>query len=109
MELYLKPNGIHCELIDVQTLLPFDISHRIVESLKKSNRILFIDEDVPGGATAYMFQQVMELQGGYRWLDVAPRTLSAKAHRPAYSTDGDYFSKPNAEDVAAVVLEMMQE
>jgi len=109
MELYLTPKGIRCELIDVQTLLPFDTTHRIVESLKKTNRILFIDEDVPGGASAYMFQQVMELQGGYRWLDVAPRTLSAQAHRPAYATDGDYFSKPNAEDIAAVVQEMMQE
>jgi len=109
MELYLNPKGIRCELIDVQTLLPFDTTHRIVESLKKTNRILFIDEDVPGGASAYMFQQVMELQGGYRWLDVAPRTLSAQAHRPAYATDGDYFSKPNAEDIAAVVQEMMQE
>ncbi|WP_118974121.1 alpha-ketoacid dehydrogenase subunit alpha/beta [Taibaiella koreensis] len=109
MELYLAPQGISCELIDVQTLLPFDTTHRIVESLKKTNRILFIDEDVPGGASAYMFQQVMELQGGYRWLDVAPRTIAAKAHRPAYATDGDYFSKPNAEDIAAVIEEMMAE
>lgn len=106
---YLAPAGISCELIDVQTLLPFDIHHRIVESLKKTNRILFVDEDVPGGASAYMYQQVMELQGGYRWLDVAPRTMSAKAHRPAYGSDGDYFSKPNAEDIAQVVLEMMSE
>jgi pyruvate/2-oxoglutarate/acetoin dehydrogenase E1 component len=96
-------------LIDVQTLLPFDTTHRIVESLKKTNRIIFIDEDVPGGASAYMFQQVMELQGGFRWLDVAPRTIAAKAHRPAYATDGDYFSKPNAEDIAAVIEEMMAE
>ncbi|WP_118949638.1 alpha-ketoacid dehydrogenase subunit alpha/beta [Taibaiella helva] len=109
IELYLAPQGISCELIDVQTLLPFDTTHRIVESLKKTNRILFVDEDVPGGASAYMFQQVMELQGGYRWLDVAPRTIAAKAHRPAYATDGDYFSKPNAEDIAAVIEEMMAE
>jgi len=106
---YLEPAGISCEVVDVRTLLPFDINHRIVESLKKTNRILFLDEDVPGGASAYMFQQVMEKQGGYRWLDVAPRTLTANAHRPAYATDGDYFSKPNAEDIAAVIREMMQE
>src|SRR5690606_8479613 len=109
IDLYLKPQGISCELIDVQTLLPFDTNHRILESLKKTNRIIFIDEDVPGGASAYMFQQVMELQGGYRWLDVAPRTLSAKAHRPAYATDGDYFSKPNAEDIAEAIEAMMAE
>jgi len=109
MDMYLTPQGISCELIDVQTLLPFDTTHQIVESLKKTNRIIFIDEDVPGGASAYMFQQVMELQGGYKYLDVAPRTISAKAHRPAYATDGDYFSKPNAEDIAAVIEEMMAE
>ncbi len=105
----LSQMGISCELIDVQTLLPFDIHHSIVESLKKTNRILFIDEDVPGGGTAYMFQQVMEEQGGYRWLDVAPRTLSAQAHRPAYGSDGDYFSKPNTEDVIKTVMSMMAE
>lgn len=105
----LAQMGISCELIDVQTLLPFDIHHSIVESLKKTNRILFIDEDVPGGGTAYMFQQVMELQGGYRWLDVAPRTLSAQAHRPAYGSDGDYFSKPNTEDVIKTIMSMMEE
>jgi pyruvate/2-oxoglutarate/acetoin dehydrogenase E1 component/TPP-dependent pyruvate/acetoin dehydrogenase alpha subunit len=109
IDLYLSPQGISCELIDVQTLLPFDTTHTIVASLKKTNRIIFVDEDVPGGAAAYMFQQVMELQGGYQWLDVAPRTISAKAHRPAYATDGDYFSKPNAEDIAAVIEEMMAE
>lgn len=109
MDLYLSPQGISCELIDVQTLLPFDTTHQIVKSLEKTNRIVFVDEDVPGGASAYMFQQVMELQGGYRWLDVAPRTISAKAHRPAYATDGDYFSKPNAEDIAQVIEEMMAE
>ncbi|MBK7041802.1 MAG: transketolase [Bacteroidetes bacterium] len=109
MKEYLIPAGISCELIDVQTLLPFDINHHIIESLKKTNRILFVDEDVPGGASAYMFQQVMELQGGYKWLDVAPRTISAQAHRPAYGSDGDYFSKPNAEDIAQVVKEMMHE
>jgi len=106
---YLDPLGISCEVIDVRTLLPFDINHLIVESLKKTNRIVFIDEDVPGGASAYMFQQVMENQGGYRWLDVAPRTIAAKAHRPAYATDGDYFSKPNAEEIADVIEAMMAE
>jgi pyruvate/2-oxoglutarate/acetoin dehydrogenase E1 component len=105
----LKQLDISCELIDVQTLLPFDIHHSIVESLKKTNRILFVDEDVPGGGSAYLYQQVMELQGGYRWLDVAPRTLSAQAHRPAYGSDGDYFSKPNVEDVIRIVLEMVEE
>lgn len=106
---YLEPLGISCEVIDVRTLLPFDINHMIVESLKKTNRIVFIDEDVPGGASAYMFQQVMENQGGYRWLDVSPRTIAAKAHRPAYATDGDYFSKPNAEEIADVIEAMMAE
>lgn len=105
----LNEVGVSCELIDVQTLLPFDVHHSIVESLKKTNRILFVDEDVPGGGTAYMFQEVIENQGGYRFLDVAPRTLSAQAHRPAYGSDGDYFSKPNTEDVVKVVMEMMQE
>jgi pyruvate/2-oxoglutarate/acetoin dehydrogenase E1 component/TPP-dependent pyruvate/acetoin dehydrogenase alpha subunit len=101
--------GISVEVVDVQTLLPFDTTHQIVASLKKTNRILFVDEDVPGGGTAYMFQHVMEIQGGYRWLDVAPRTLSAQAHRPAYGSDGDYFSKPNVEDVIKVVIEMTEE
>ena len=105
----LETMGIDCEIIDVQTLLPFDINHMILSSLKKTSRILFIDEDVPGGATAYMFQQVIEIQGGYRYLDVAARTLSAKAHRPAYASDGDYFSKPNTEEVIKVVNEMMAE
>jgi pyruvate/2-oxoglutarate/acetoin dehydrogenase E1 component/TPP-dependent pyruvate/acetoin dehydrogenase alpha subunit len=106
---YLAPQGISCEIIDVRTLLPFDVNHSIVESLKKTNRIVFIDEDVPGGATAYMFQHVMEVQGGFRWLDVTPRTISANAHRPAYSTDGDYFSKPNAESISKVIEQMMAE
>ncbi len=100
---------ISCEVIDVQTLLPFDIHHSILNSLKKTNRIVFIDEDVPGGASAYMFNKVMEEQGGYRWLDVSPRTLSAKSHRPSYGSDGDYFGKPNVEDVVAVAKEMMAE
>ncbi len=100
---------ISCEIIDVQTLLPFDINHMILESLKKTSRIIFIDEDVPGGGTSYMFNKVMEEQGGYRWLDIAPRTLTGKEHRPSYGSDGDYFSKPNVEDVVAIIEEMMAE
>lgn len=105
----LEELGISCEIADVQTLLPFDIHQIILQSLKKTNRIIFIDEDVPGGAAAYMFNKVMEEQGGYKWLDVSPRTLTAKAHRPAYASDGDYFSKPNAEEIVDVVMEMMRE
>jgi pyruvate/2-oxoglutarate/acetoin dehydrogenase E1 component/TPP-dependent pyruvate/acetoin dehydrogenase alpha subunit len=105
----LSELDVECEIVDVQTLLPFDIHHHILDSLKKTNRIIFIDEDVPGGASAYMFNKVMEEQGGYRWLDTAPRTLSAKAHRPAYASDGDYFSKPNMEEIVDAVLEMMRE
>ncbi len=105
----LENAGISCEVVDVQTLLPFDINHQIVESLKKTNRIVFIDEDVPGGAAAYMFNKVMEEQGGYKYLDVSPRTITAKAHRPSYGSDGDYFSKPNVEDVIAGIKEMMAE
>jgi len=105
----LEEQGISCEIVDVQTLLPFDINSRILESLKKTNRIVFVDEDVPGGAAAYMFNKVMEEQGGYRYLDVAPRTITAKAHRPAYGSDGDYFSKPNAEEIEEVIRQMMAE
>jgi len=105
----LEKQEISCEVIDVQTLLPFDINHKILDSLKKTNRIVFIDEDVPGGATAYMFQKVMEEQGGYRYLDVAPRTITAKAHRPPYGSDGDYFCKPNVEEIKAAIAKMMAE
>jgi pyruvate/2-oxoglutarate/acetoin dehydrogenase E1 component len=105
----LAKKGIDCEVVDVQTLLPFDTGHLIAQSLKKTSRILFIDEDVPGGAAAYMFNKVMEEQGGYKLLDVAPRTLTAQAHRPCYGSDGDYFSKPNMEDMVRVVKEMMAE
>jgi pyruvate/2-oxoglutarate/acetoin dehydrogenase E1 component len=105
----LDKMGISCEVVDVQTLLPFDINHKIVESLKKTNRIVFVDEDVPGGAAAYMFNKVMEEQSGYKYLDVSPRTITGKAHRPSYGSDGDYFSKPNTEDVVAVIKDMMQE
>jgi len=105
----LVTKGISVELIDIQTLLPFDLEHHIVESLKKTNCVLFLDEDVPGGASAYMMQEVLEQQDGYRYLDCKPRTLTAKAHRPPYGDDGDYFSKPSAEDVIDMVFEMVQE
>lgn len=105
----LSKAGIDVEVIDVQSLMPFDIHNRIVESLKKTNRIIFIDEDVPGGATAYMMHEVIEKQGGYFHLDSPARTLSAKAHRPAYGSDGDYWSKPNPETIFDAVYEMMHE
>jgi pyruvate/2-oxoglutarate/acetoin dehydrogenase E1 component len=105
----LDKKGISCEVIDVQSLLPFDIRHTIVESLKKTNRIVFADEDVPGGATAFMMQQVFEVQKGYQYLDSAPLTITAKEHRPAYGSDGDYFSKPNPEEIFESVYGMMCE
>ncbi|MEP7266074.1 MAG: thiamine pyrophosphate-dependent enzyme [Saprospiraceae bacterium] len=104
----IRPHGIDVELIDVQTLMPFDIHHTLVESLKKTNRVLFLDEDVPGGATAFMMREVLEVQNGYRYLDVAPVCIASAEHRPPYGNDGDYFSKPNAEDVAMKVLEMVK-
>lgn len=103
----LSSLGIECEVIDVQTLLPFDIQNSILKSLQKTNRIVFADEDVPGGTTAYMMQQVLEEQGGYDLLDEAPITISSKPHRPAYGDDGNYFSKPNVEDVVMRVYMMM--
>ena len=105
----LSKAGIEVEVVDVQSLLPFDIHGKILESLKKTNRIVFLDEDVPGGGTAYMMQEVIEKQGGYYHLDSEPRTLSGKAHRPAYGSDGDYWSKPNAETVFDTVYEVMHE
>lgn len=105
----LEQDGISAELIDVQTLIPFDLNHSIVESLKKTNRILFLDEDVPGGATAYMMQEVLEKQKGYQYLDSPPTTLSAREHRPPYGTDGDYFSKPNAEDIYNTAFHIVHE
>lgn len=105
----LNQVGISCELIDVQTLLPFDIHHGILQSLKKTNRILFLDEDVPGGTTAYMMGHVMEKQGGYQWLDIAPRCICSAPSRPAYGSDGDYFSKPNVEDIVHTIIAMMKE
>lgn len=105
----LEQVGIHVEVIDVQSLLPFDINHSIVESIKKTNRVIFADEDVPGGASAFMMQQVLDEQKAYRWLDSAPKAIAAQAHRPAYAADGDYFSKPNAETIFDAVYEMMHE
>ena len=105
----LEEKGISCEVIDVQTLLPFDIHQSIVESLKKTSRIVFVDEDVPGGGAAYMFNKILEEQQGYKWLDAAPRTITAKEHRPAYGSDGDYFSKPNAEDIFDTIAELAAE
>ena len=101
--------GISVELIDVQSLIPFDLNREILQSLKKTNKIIFFDEDVPGGATAYMMQKVLEEHNGYRYLDAEPRTLTSNDHRPAYTNDGDYFSNPNAEDVFDAVYGMMHE
>ncbi|HBO33183.1 MAG TPA: transketolase [Anaerolineaceae bacterium] len=105
----LSKVGIEVELIDVQSLLPFDRPGMIKESIKKTSRVLFVDEDVPGGASAYMMQQVLDDQEAWQWLDSAPQTLSAAAHRPAYGTDGDYYSKPNAETIFNKVYEIMHE
>jgi pyruvate/2-oxoglutarate/acetoin dehydrogenase E1 component len=105
----LEKVEISCEVIDVQSLLPFDVNHSIVESLKKTNKVLFIDEDVSAGATAFMMQKVIEEQKGYFHLDSEPRTLSAKDHRPAYGEDGDYFSKPNTDDIFESVYAIMHE
>lgn len=105
----LKSRGISAEVIDVQTLIPFDLPRTIIESVKKTNKILFVDEDVPGGATAYMMQKVLEGQGAFDYLDTAPRTVSAKDHRPAYGIDGEYFSKPNVEQIFEAAYGMMAE
>jgi 2-oxoisovalerate dehydrogenase E1 component len=105
----LSQVGIKTEVVDVQTLLPFDIQGKILESLKKTGHIVFVDEDVPGGTTAYMLQEVIEKQGGYYWLDSPPRTLPGATHRPAYGSDGDYWSKPNAETIFKAVYDLMHE
>jgi 2-oxoisovalerate dehydrogenase E1 component len=101
--------GIEMELIDVRTLIPFDLKRVILDSIRKTSRVLFLDEDYPGGATAYMMQKVVEEQNGYQWLDCAPRTITAKEHRPAYGSDGDYFSKPNREQIFESVYAIMHE
>ena len=105
----LENFGISAEIIDIQTLLPFDIQHDIVKSIQKTNRLLIIDEDVPGGASAYILQEILENQAAFQFLDSMPQTLTAKAHRPAYGTDGDYFSKPSAEDIFEKVYAIMNE
>jgi 2-oxoisovalerate dehydrogenase E1 component len=105
----LEKVGISCEVIDVQTLLPFDIHQSVVESIKKTNRVVFADEDVPGGASAFMMQKVLEEQRGYQYLDSTPITITAKEHRPAYGSDGDYFSKPNVEEIFDKIYSMMGE
>ena len=105
----LKEVGIDAEVIDAQSLLPFDLTNTVLGSIKKTNRLLVIDEDVPGGCAAYLMQDIIERQGAYKYLDCAPQTLTAKAHRPAYATDGDYFSKPNAEDMFEKVYDIMHE
>ena len=101
--------GINAEVIDVQSLLPFDLNKDIVKSVAKTNRLLVIDEDVPGGASAYIMQEILENQNAYVHLDSKPQTLTAKEHRPAYGTDGDYFSKPSTEDIYEKVYEIMNE
>ena len=105
----LSEYGIECELIDVQTLLPFDIHHLISDSIEKTNKVIFLDEDVPGGCSAFMLQQVLEGQNAFRFLDSAPKTISAKEHRPAYGSDGDYWSKPQIEDIFDSVYKMMSD
>ncbi|MAY53250.1 MAG: transketolase [Flavobacteriaceae bacterium] len=105
----LQQVGIDAEIIDVQSLLPLDLNHDIVASVKKTNRLLVIDEDVPGGASAYIMNHIVDTQNGYQYLDSKPQTLAAKPHRPAYGTDGDYFSKPSAEDIFETVYEVMHE
>ncbi len=101
--------GIHIEIIDAQSLMPFDIEHQVAKSLEKTNRLIIIDEDVPGGASAYLLDQILNKQSGYQFLDSQPLTLTAKDHRPAYGTDGDYFSKPSTEDIFEVIYNMMHE
>lgn len=105
----LQEHDINVEIIDVQSLLPFDLNHDIVKSIQKTNRLLVVDEDVPGGASAYILQEIVENQSAYNYLDSKPQTLAAKPHRPSYGTDGDYFSKPSAEDVFEKVYEIMHE
>ena len=100
---------IHIELIDIQSLLPFDVNQDCVKSLKKTNKLIVIDEDLPGGASAYILQEILENQNGYQYLDSKPTTLTAKEHRTAYGTDGDYFSKPSAEDIFEKIYEIMHE
>ena len=105
----LQDQDIHVEVIDAQSLLPFDMAHDVVKSLQKTNRLLIVDEDVPGGASSYLLDQILLQQNGYQYLDSKPQTLTAKAHRPAYGTDGDYFSKPSLEDIYEKIYGIMHE
>ena len=105
----LQENNIHIEVIDAQSLLPFDLNHDVVKSIQKTNRLLIIDEDVPGGASSYLLDQILVQQDAYRFLDSKPQTLTAKEHRPAYGTDGDYFSKPSLEDIYEKIYDIMHE
>ena len=105
----LQALGIDAEIIDVQCLLPFDVEHDIVKSIARTNRLMVIDEDVRGGATAFILDQILNVQNAYQFLDSQPRTLTAKPHRPAYGTDGDYFSKPSADDIFEEVYQLMSE
>jgi pyruvate/2-oxoglutarate/acetoin dehydrogenase E1 component len=101
--------GIDAEVIDVQSLLPFDLTHDIAKSIQKTNRVMVIDEDVPGGASAYILNEILNVQNAYQYLDSQPKTLTAKAHRPTYGNDGDYFSKPSAEDIFEAVYNVFHE
>ena len=101
--------GIDAEVIDIQSLLPLDINHDIVKSVAKTNRLMVIDEDMPGGASAYILDEIINTQGAFKYLDSVPKTLAAKPHRPAYGTDGDYFSKPSLEDIFEAVYAVMHE
>ena len=101
--------GIDVEIIDVQTLIPFDVNNEILKSVKKTNRIIIIDEDVPGGASAYILHKLIDEQEIFNFLDSPPKTLTAKDHRPSYGTDGDYFSKPSADDIVESVYQIMNE
>jgi pyruvate/2-oxoglutarate/acetoin dehydrogenase E1 component len=103
----LRDFDISIELIDVQTLMPFDLEHVVLNSLKKTSKIIFLDEDIPGGATSFMKHVVLEEHGGFQYLDAAPLCITAKEHRPPFGSDGDYFSKPNPETIAEKVLEFM--
>ena len=103
-----EKDGISCEIVDLRTILPWDVD-TVVNSVKKTNRLVVLDEDVPGGASAYILQKIMEEQGGYKYLDAAPTTIASKEHRPAYGSDGDYFSKPNPDDVFDIIYNLMHE
>ena len=105
----LEKLGISCEVIDIQSIVPFDLNCEIVESVKKTNRLLVVDEDVPGGASAYILQKIIEDQKAYEYLDSSPSTLTAKAHRPPYGKDGDYFTKPSVNDVIEKVYSILNE